>query len=85
MLDKRLSFASLIKKQIWGDHHASVNYHLFGSIGCGASVCTERLGYGKMFCKTVVSFERTASLGGCLVKIDTPYQGQVPVCRNDWP
>ena len=32
--------------------------------------------------KTVVSED--AKFAGCLVKIDTPYQGQVPVCRNDW-
>lgn len=32
--------------------------------------------------KTVVSED--AKFAGCLVKIDTPYQGQVPACRNDW-
>ena len=31
---------------------------------------------------TVVSED--AKFGGCLVKLDTPYQDQVPACENAW-
>lgn len=32
--------------------------------------------------KTIVSEDE--KFAGCLVSIDTPYQGQVPACRNNW-